>query len=97
MTVGSDPTVALTTKYGPPVLEIDNHGYRGRRTKDIWKDQTAGGPKNLNSIRSLGNQTTWGTNKVQEAGRGQKLNIHIQSDKSILIKIWGIKIQNLPF
>ena len=53
-----------------------------------------GGPKSwrtkkLNSIRSLGDQTTWGTNKIQEAGRGRKLNIHIQLDKSILIKLWG--------
>ena len=46
--------------------------------------------KNLNSIRSLGDQTTWGTNKKQEAGRGRKLNIH----NSILIKLWGVKIQN---
>ena len=38
---------------------------------------------------SSGNQTTLGTNKSQEAGRGQKLNIHIQLDKSILVKLWG--------
>ena len=53
-----------------------------------------GGPKSwrtkkLNSIRSLGDQTTWGTNKIQETGRVRKLNIHIQLDKSILIKLWG--------
>ena len=31
-----------------PVLEIDYRGYSsGRRTKDIWEDQKAGGPKNL--------------------------------------------------
>ena len=53
-----------------------------------------GGPKSwrtkkLNSIRSLMNQTTWGTNKIQEAERGRKLNIHIQLDKNILIKLGG--------
>ena len=51
--------------------------------------KTFGRTKKLNSIRSLGDQTTWGTNKIQEAGRGRKLNIHIQLDKSILIKLWG--------
>ena len=61
-----------------PVLEINYSGYRGRRTKDIWEDQKGGGPKN---IRSLGNQTTLGTNKIQEAGRGRKLNIYNQLDK----------------
>ena len=30
-----------------PVLEFDYRGYRGRRTKDIWEDQQAGGPKIL--------------------------------------------------
>ena len=30
-----------------PVLEIDYRGYLGRRTKDIWEDQKAGGPNNL--------------------------------------------------
>ena len=56
-----------------PVLEIEYRGYRGRRTKDIWEDQKAGVPKNLqhDSIRSLGNQTTWGTNKIKEAVKGR--------------------------
>ena len=51
--------------------------------------KTFGRTKKPNSIRNLGNQTTWGTNKIQEAGRGRKLNIHIQLDKSILIKLRG--------
>ena len=72
------------------ILEIEYRGYRGRRTKKL-EDQK------LNSIRSLGDQTTWGTNKIQEAGRVRKLNIHIQLDKSILIKLWGVKIQNTHF
>ena len=50
--------------------------------------KTFGRTKKLNSTRSLGDQTTWGTNKIKEAGRGQKLNIHIQLDKSILFKLW---------
>ena len=29
------------------VLEIDKRGKRAWRTKDIWEDQKAGGPKNL--------------------------------------------------
>ena len=35
---------------GPPrpqVLEIDQREQRAQRTKDIWEDQKAGGPKNL--------------------------------------------------
>ena len=31
----------------PLVLEIEYRGYRGGRTKDIWEDQKARGPKNL--------------------------------------------------
>ena len=30
-----------------PVLEIDYRGYHGRKTKDFWENQKAGGPKNL--------------------------------------------------
>ena len=57
--------------------------------------KTFGRTKKLYSTRSVGDQTTWGTNKIKEAGRVQKLNIHIQLDKSILIKLlWGVKIQN---
>ena len=46
----------------------------------------------LDSIRSVGSQTNWGTNKIHEAVRGRKLNIHFQLDKSILIKLWGGQI-----
>ena len=66
-----------------------------RFLKSTTATTVVGGPKTfertkkLNSIRSLGNQTTWGANKIQQAGRGRKLNIHIQLDKSILIKLWG--------
>ena len=51
-----------------PVLKIDYCGYRGGMTKDIWEDQKAGVPKNLqhDSIRSLGNQTTWGQTKFKK-------------------------------
>ena len=62
--------------------------------------KTFGSTKKLNSIRSLGNQTTWGTNKIQEAGRGRKLNIHIhiQLYNRILIKLWGgVKVQITHF
>ena len=48
-----------------------------------------GRAKKLKSRRSLGDQTTWGTNKIQGAERGRKLNIHIQLDKSILVKLLG--------
>ena len=36
-------------RLGPegPVLEIEDCGDHGRRTKDIWEDQKAGGPKSL--------------------------------------------------
>ena len=44
--------------------------------------KTFGRTKKPNSIRNLGNQTTWGTNKIQEAKRGQKWNIHIELDKN---------------
>ena len=53
----------------------------------IWKWSSAagmpGGPnswrtKKLNSRRGLGDQTTRGTNKIQEAGKGRKSNIHIE-------------------
>ena len=77
-----------------PVLEINYRGYRGRGTKYIWEDQRhLGGPKSwrtkkLNRIRSLGDQTTWGTNKIQEAGRGGKLNIQFDNSYG------GVKIQN---
>ena len=42
-----------------PILEIDYHGNHGRRTKKI------------DSIRSLGDQKTWGTNKIQEAEKDE--------------------------
>ena len=56
--------------------------------------KTFGKTKKLNSIGFLGSQTTWGTNKIQETGRGRKLNIQIKLDKSILIKLWGGQNEN---
>ena len=35
------------TSNKPPVFEIDQREQRARRTKDIWEDQKARGPKNL--------------------------------------------------
>ena len=57
-----------------PVLKIDFRGYHGR-----GGPKTFGRTKNLNSIRSLGNQTTCGTNQIQEA---QKLDNPIELDKN---------------
>ena len=37
------------------VLEIDQREQRAWRTKDIWEDQKAGGPKNLIA------EEAWGT------------------------------------
>ena len=35
------------SKNRTPVLEFEDRGDHGRKTKDIWEDQKAGGPKNL--------------------------------------------------
>ena len=43
--------------------------------------KTFGRTKKLISRRRLGAQTTWGTNKIQDAERRRKLNIHIEFDK----------------
>ena len=61
--------VVKLVSVGSPVLEIEYRGYCGRTKK-------------FNSRRSLGDQTTWGTKKIQEAQRGQKWNIHIEMDKN---------------
>ena len=61
---------------GTPVLEIECRGYRARRIKDIGEDQK------LNGRRSLGEQTTSGTDKIQEAERERKLDIATELEKS---------------
>ena len=84
--------------YALSVLEIEQRGQHARRTKDIWEDPKAGGPKNLIA------EEAWGTNKIQEAERERKLNIHIELDKTqkgnnslFWLSDLGVKIQKNTF
>ena len=44
--------------------------------------KTFGRTKKLNSRKSLGDQTTWRTNRIQEVERERKLNIDIELDEN---------------
>ena len=54
--------------------------------------KTFGRTKKLSSRRSLGDQTTLGTNKIQKAERGQKTRYSVELDKNF--DLTHLKYQN---